>query len=245
MVELCHHVDWHSCRSCAAFRTKTVGHPRGVCGRHPRAESEHEISPGGTDGSDHLCEVGIGERQRIASGEKHLPHFPMVRDIGTNLGSFACQDMGTGPCGETAAKTMPAIGRAPIGHEKGDPIAIPVDEPRQHRMRDLRQRIGALALHRTVLTDRGNDLTADRIVRIVGIDQGKVVTADEQGQRRSCVLEPSALAGSQHQVALKLLARGDGCTGIHDVYVACIAATGPACTILLHRQANPVTLALR
>jgi len=210
MVELGHDKNGRS-RICLQHGCQLSGNPVGQRCRHPGTEAEHQVGSCFPEYGDDRLQPGIRKGKRIATGDQHLLHLRVLFDILGNLFQLPVGNMGASAGGEPPSETVAAIGGAPVGDEKGDPVRIAVDQSGKDRVGYFKQGVGVFPSCHMRFPYGGNDLFAQGIVGVRRVDQVDEIAADQEWQGIAVVCEPLLFVLGEGEISLKLLAgRYDG-----------------------------------
>ena len=120
---------------------------------------------------DH-AEPAAREGKGISAREHHLPDPRIRRDVGQGGVEFG---VGQGP--ETVrsdhlpAEAEAAIDRADVQRLEQHAVRVAVDDPGHRRVGGVADRVRALLGLGDAFPGDGNELSADRVVRVIGVDQ--------------------------------------------------------------------------
>src|SRR5690606_15481585 len=106
---------------------------------------------------------------------------------------------------EPGARAVTAVDRAEIRHEQQDPVRVAVHEPRDRARTVLAERVVLLARRGFELAERRHDCAAQRLARVVRIDEAHVVRGNTGRQRPLVAANRFALVVRQPEHALELL----------------------------------------
>ena len=123
------------------------------------------------------AELGDGQRQRIAAGDDDVADLRMVADVLDHALVVAADGVpAAAHHGGPLARAEAAIHGADVRGDQQGPIRIAVRQARHRRVLVLFERIFQLVPRLVAhLQRRGDRLQANRIVRVVGVDQREVV----------------------------------------------------------------------
>ncbi|OQA40918.1 MAG: hypothetical protein BWY52_02744 [Chloroflexi bacterium ADurb.Bin325] len=127
--------------------------------------------------------------QRVAAGDQHVANLRRGRDVRDLAVVVAPAEL----CGrvphDAAARAVAAVARTLRRDQHQHPIRVAVDQARHGAVAVLVERILVHAGERGQLPAGGDDLAADRAVRVVGVDQRRKIRRDVHAEMRA----PTAL----------------------------------------------------
>ena len=131
---------------------------------------------------EQVVELAVGEQQRIAAAKQHVAHLGMRLDVAERPLVLGMEIVVLRVAHQPAARAVPAIGGAAVGHQEQHPVGITVHQSRHRRMLVLAERIEHFLLRHDHFVAARDDLPADRAVRIVAIDEVEKIGRDREGQ---------------------------------------------------------------
>lgn len=106
----------------------------------------------------------------------------MAFDVAQTLFKFGMKIIPLTIAHQTAPGAVPTVGGAPVRNQKKHPVRVAVNQPRHRHITILPTGIEQLLRRGGHLLNPGNDLTANRTIRIVPVNQVEKVWSDRQGQ---------------------------------------------------------------
>jgi len=100
--------------------------------RHLGAYAEYLHMGNAPETGKEVFELGVGQGQGISAADQYIPDSGVGCNIVDGLFPLEARGMGE-PAHTVRAGTVPAIGRADLGHQKKHPVGVTVDEPRNGR----------------------------------------------------------------------------------------------------------------
>ena len=148
--------------------------------RNPAQPAEHEVQP------------VVVQAQRVAAGDQYVADFRMAFDVAERgldvvLADGALADRAD----HTGARAVAAVDRAEIGHEQQHPVGVAVHQARHRAVPVFTQRIVSLARRGLELAEGGHHGAAQRLQRVVGVEQARVVRRD--AHRQAALVAPYRL----------------------------------------------------
>ena len=129
-----------------------------------------------------LFELVVAENQGVAAGKKHVAHFRVLFQITKRFLEIGVQLLFAHPAHHPAARAIPAVARAAVRHQKEHAVRIPMHQARHRHVRIFAARIGHIVRRRPGLFDPRNDLTPDRTIRIIALDQVEKMRRDRESE---------------------------------------------------------------
>ncbi len=154
-------------------------------------------------------ELVVAEEQGIAAAQQHIAHFGVRFEIAINLLELGMQFLFAHAADDAAAGAVAAIAGATIGDEKEHAIRIAMHEAGHRHVRILAARVRHVVGRFPALLDAGNDLAANRAIRIVLLDQVEKMRRDRERELRSGEQDAVAFVIRQVEMLLQLRERGD------------------------------------
>ena len=146
--------------------------------RNTRAEADDlDVRDGAKAGQD-LLEIGQRQRQRIAAGDDNVADLGMVGDVLNHHldAALTCRPVLVDPF--PLARAVTAVKRAIRRDEKEAAVWIAMNDSGDRRVAFFVQRVPRQFAGIEQLFDRRHRLQAQRIVRIVEVDETEVVGGD-------------------------------------------------------------------
>ena len=107
------------------------------------------------------------------------------------------------------ARAVAAVGRTEVESQEQHPIRIAMHEPRHGTVTVFTERVVRFARGPQKLVLGRNDRAAERLLRIVRIEQAHVIRGDADGQHRAPFDQPLALVLGEDQHLFELRLRPD------------------------------------
>ena len=159
--------------------------------------------------SEERVELGVGQQQRVAAGEQDVTDFGMGLDVLQTCLELGMEVVRLGVGDQAAARAVAAIGSATVSDQEEDAVRVAVDDARYGHGALFADGVLGFARSDVRLLDAGDDLPADRAVRILGVDQVEEMGGDRQGQLMRGEQAPFPLFLGQFEALLELRQRRD------------------------------------
>ncbi len=162
----------------AQLRGDALGEENGDAGADPEELNVLDVAQAAEEG----LEFVVGKEQGIAAGKEHVPDFGVGFEIAESGLPFGVEFLLAHPAHDPAAGAVAAIGGAAVGDEEKDAVGITVDEAGDGHVAVFAARVGHFFRIVPGLLNPGHDLTADRAIRVGGVDQVEVMGGNGEGQ---------------------------------------------------------------
>ena len=129
-----------------------------------------------------ILEFFVAEEHRIAATEQHIADLRMLGDVGDLTVEFRVKVVATGVAHQSGSRAIAAVGRAPVGHQKEDPVGIAMHKAWHRRVGVFADRIERFPRGGRGLLQPRNNLTADGAQLIGGVDQVEVIRGNGHRQ---------------------------------------------------------------
>lgn len=182
--------------------------------RDPRADAEKLDVRDGAQAFQNSFEFVVAENQGVAAGEEDIPDLGVLFKITERLLEIGVQFLFAHAADDAASGAIPAVARATVRHEKQDAIRIAMDQPRHRHVRIFAARIHHVVGRSPGFLDPGDDLAADRVLRIITRDQVEKVRRDGQSELVAREQNAAAFFIRKFEVLLEL---GQGCDPVFEL----------------------------
>ena len=156
-----------------------------------------------------FLELVVAENQRVATGKKHVAHFGVFFEITKRFLEIGVQFLFAHATDDAAARAISAVTGATIGHEKEHAVRIAMHQSRHRHVRIFAARIGHVVRRRPRFFDPRNDLTPDRAIRIIALDQIEKMRRDGERELRAGKQNAAAFFIRKFEMLLELGERSD------------------------------------
>ena len=154
---------------------------------------------------DDVFQAFVAHHQGIAAGEQHVAHAFCLLDILQGLLDAVGRAFVVGLAGKAAARTVAAVHRAHVGDEEQHAVGIAVCQAWCGRVLILVQRVEQVGTRLMCLQSRRYALTADGVVRVVGVDQTQIIGSDGHAERLERLFHAFLLLSRQADVFLQFV----------------------------------------
>ena len=159
--------------------------------------------------AEERVQLGVGQQQRVAAGEQDVADLGMLFDVLQPGLELRMEVIRLGVGDQAAARAITAIGSAPVGDQEQDAVRITVDDAGDGHGAFFADRILGFAGGDIGLLDPRDDLTADRAVRVLRVDQVEEMRRDRKRQLMGGEEAPFPLLLGQFQHLFQLGQRRD------------------------------------
>ena len=166
----------------------------------------------GAQTSEERVQLGVGQQQRVAAGQQHVADLGVLLDVLQARLELGMEIVGLGVGHQTAARAITAIRGATVGDQEQHAVRVAMDDARDGHGAFFADRILGLADGDIGLLDARDDLTADRAIRILRIDEIEEVRRDRERELVRGEEAPFPLLLGQLQQLLQLGQRRDAVT---------------------------------
>ena len=156
-------------------------------------------------------ELVVADGQRIAAREQHVAHLGVDFEIGQRLVPLAGGELvfAARIADDARARAIAAVGRAGSGGQEQHPVGITMDQPGNHRVVVLAERIVGLAWAADIFV-AGHDVgTAQRFARIAKAHQAGVIGGNAHRQGAFVAFDRLALVRRQGEDPRQLVEGAD------------------------------------
>ena len=176
-------VQAHHQRVMAAEHAHQRGRdPLGQHRRHLGADADDLHVGDQAQPGEHPVELFVGEQQRVAAGQEHVTDGRPGGNVGDRLlEPLPGRTQGV-VAHQAGAGAVAAVGRAAVGEQQQHPVGIAVDQARHRAHGALVERVVGFAGRTQGLAHRGHHRAAQRLGRVVRVEQAQVVGRDRKRQ---------------------------------------------------------------
>ena len=176
-------VQAHHQRMVAAQHAHQRGRdPLGQHRRHLGADADDLHVGDHSQPGEHPVELVVREQQRVAAGQEHVADGRPGGDVGERLFQPLPGRAQGIVAHQTRAGAVTAVGRAAVGKQQQHPVGVAVDQARHRAHGALVERVVGFAGRTQGLAHRGHHRAAQRLGRVVRVEQAQVVGGDGQRQ---------------------------------------------------------------
>ncbi len=152
-------------------------------GRHLGAQPHELHVRDGAHPRQQPVEPVVHHRQWVAAGNQHVPNLRVGRDVVQGpLVLLRIEVVLAGLADHPRPRAIPAVGGAKARDKEQHPVRVAVDQPRHRHMAVFSQRVVRLPGRRDELPGHGHHRLAQRLVRILCVQQRGIVRRDPHRQ---------------------------------------------------------------
>jgi len=159
-----------------------------------------------TDLPEHPVKPGIRENQGIATREKDISDRGGATDVVEALFD-RCRADSLAVTDDASSCAVSTIERALVRGDQQDTVGVPVHQRRNRCRSILQKRVRRFDVSDAKFTTKRDRLSTDRTVRIIRVDQRRVMGADPETEEIGCSLQPLPLIACQRNDVLDLIDR--------------------------------------
>ena len=154
---------------------------------------------------DDIFQFLVRNHQAVAAREQHVAYLRSLLNISQALLDTLAGTLVVLLSGETTAGAVAAVHRAHIGDKEEHTIRIAMGQAGSGRILVLMQRVVEVGRGDIALLAGGDGLTADGVVRVVGVNKTQVVRSDSHTELGQSLLDTLGLFGREGEVLAQFL----------------------------------------
>ena len=134
-------------------------------------QPDDQIRPAGAEGFEHGFQGAVVQCQRVAAGEQDLADLGMGPHVIGRPGNLVRRSRACQVARKAPAEAVAAVHRADVGHQKGRPVRVAVNQAGRDAVPLLGLGVGLLIRQGDVLPGCGDHLPAQGIGRVGSVDK--------------------------------------------------------------------------